>query len=213
MFRDRTEAGRILAQRLDHLRGGNLVVLGLPRGGVPVAFEVAHLLGAPLDVIMVRKLGVPFQPELAMGAIGEGDIRILNTRVLSLAGVDDRQLATTEARERRELERRVSVYRGSAQRLSLEGRTAVIVDDGIATGSTVRAAAEVAREQGAARIVIAAPVAPADTLAALESVADEVVVVDTPEPFVAIGSFYRDFTQTTDTEVTRLLERSRGRPA
>jgi putative phosphoribosyl transferase len=213
MFRDRTEAGRILAQRLDHLRGGDLVVLGLPRGGVPVAFEVAHGLGAPLDVIMVRKLGVPFQPELAMGAIGEGGIRILNTRVLSLAGVDDRQLATIEARERRELERRVSVYRGSAQRLSLEGRTAVIVDDGIATGSTVRAAAEVAREQGAARIVIAAPVAPADTLAALESVADEVVVVDIPEPFMAIGSFYRDFTQTTDTEVTRLLERSRGRPA
>ncbi len=210
MFRDRTEAGRTLAQRLEHLRGGDLVVLGLPRGGVPVAFEVARGLSAPLDVIMVRKLGVPFQPELAMGAIGEGGIRILNTRVLSLAGVNDHQLAAIEAKERRELERRVSLYRGAAQRISLEGRTAVIVDDGIATGSTIRAAAEVAREQGAAQIVIAAPVAPADTLAALESVADEVVVVDIPEPFLAIGSFYRDFTQTNDTEVTRLLESSRG---
>ncbi|MGA7280874.1 MAG: phosphoribosyltransferase [Acidimicrobiia bacterium] len=210
MFRDRTEAGRMLAQRLEHLRGGDLVVLGLPRGGVPVASEVARGLSAPLDVIMVRKLGVPFQPELAMGAIGEGGVRILNTRVLSLAGVNDHQLAAIEAKERRELERRVSLYRGAAQRISLEGRTAVIVDDGIATGSTIRAAAEVAREQGAAQIVIAAPVAPADTLAALESVADEVVVVDIPEPFLAIGSFYRDFTQTNDTEVTRLLESSRG---
>lgn len=200
----------MLAQRLEHLRGGDLVVLGLPRGGVPVASEVARGLSAPLDVIMVRKLGVPFQPELAMGAIGEGGIRILNTRVLSLAGVNDHQLAAIEAKERRELERRVSLYRGAAQRISLEGRTAVIVDDGIATGSTIRAAAEVAREQGAAQIVIAAPVAPADTLAALESVADEVVVVDIPEPFLAIGSFYRDFTQTNDTEVTRLLESSRG---
>lgn len=200
----------MLAQRLEHLRGGDLVVLGLPRGGVPVASEVARGLSAPLDVIMVRKLGVPFQPELAMGAIGEGGIRILNTRVLSLAGVNDHQLAAIEAKERRELERRVSLYRGAAQRISLEGCTAVIVDDGIATGSTIRAAAEVAREQGAAQIVIAAPVAPADTLAALESVADEVVVVDIPEPFLAIGSFYRDFTQTNDTEVTRLLESSRG---
>lgn len=200
----------MLAQRLEHLRGGDLVVLGLPRGGVPVASEVARGLSAPLDVIMVRKLGVPFQPELAMGAIGEGGIRILNTRVLSLAGVNDHQLAAIEAKERRELERRVSLYRGAAQRISLEGRTAVIVDDGIATGSTIRAAAEVAREQGAAQIVIAAPVAPADTLAALESVADEVVVVEIPEPFLAIGSFYRDFTQTNDTEVTRLLESSRG---
>lgn len=200
----------MLAQRLEHLRGGDLVVLGLPRGGVPVASEVARGLSAPLDVIMVRKLGVPFQPELAMGAIGEGGIRIINTRVLSLAGVNDHQLAAIEAKERRELERRVSLYRGAAQRISLEGRTAVIVDDGIATGSTIRAAAEVAREQGAAQIVIAAPVAPADTLAALESVADEVVVVDIPEPFLAIGSFYRDFTQTNDTEVTRLLESSRG---
>ncbi len=209
MFRDRSEAGMMLADRLQHLEGQDLVVLGLPRGGVPVAFEVAAALGAPLDVIIVRKLGVPFQPELAMGAIGEGGVKVLNRRVLSAASIDAHDLARIERKERAELERRVALYRGDSPRVALEGRIAVIVDDGIATGSTVRAAAEVAREQGALRVVVATPVAPSDTLEMLRSVADEVVAVDTPEPFHAIGSFYRDFTQTADSEVTELLARSR----
>jgi putative phosphoribosyl transferase len=209
MFINRKEAGRSLAGRLEHLRGEDLVVLGLPRGGVPVAYEVAVALEAPLDVIVVRKLGVPGDPELAMGAIGEGGVRIVNESVLSMAGVRGEQLRKVEERERKELERRARLFRGEQERVPLAGRVALIVDDGIATGSTVRAAAQVARAQGAARVVVAAPVAPTETRSRLEADADEVVLVETPEPFFAIGQFYVDFTQTADEEVTDILTRAR----
>lgn len=209
MFSDRVEAGRRLAQRLRHLRGrDDVVILGLPRGGVPVAYEVATALGVRLDVIVVRKLGVPYQPELAMGAIGEGGVRILDARTLAMAGVSDTELEAVERRERAELERRAEVFRRGRERIPLEGRVAVIVDDGIATGSTVRAAAEVARALGALRVVVAAPVAPWDVEERLGDDADEVVLEQTPHPFYAIGQFYLDFTQTTDDEVTELLERA-----
>lgn len=210
MFRSRVDAGQQLAKRLQHLKGEDTVVLGLPRGGVPVAFQIAKSLNAPLDVIVVRKLGVPYQPELAMGAIGEGGVRILNEDVMSVTGVTSEQLEEVEAGEREELERRAQLFRRGHPRVSLAGRVAVIVDDGIATGSTARAAAQVARAQGAARVVVTAPVAPTSVKDRLVREADEVIVVETPEPFFAIGQFYIDFTQTSDAEVTEWLDRARG---
>lgn len=208
VFTDRVDAGRRLASRLQHLLGEKVVVLGLPRGGVPVALEVAETLDAPLDVIVVRKLGVPFQPELAMGAIGEGGVRILNDEVIRPAGVSQTDLAAVEARERVELERRAQRFRGGRARLPLAGRTVVIVDDGVATGSTARAACQVARAQGAARVVVAVPVAPRGWTERLGGDADESVCLDTPEPFIAIGQFYADFDQTSDEEVVACLERA-----
>jgi putative phosphoribosyl transferase len=211
MFRDRIEAGRRLAECLLHLEGQDVVVLGLPRGGVPVAHEVARFLGAPLDVIVVRKLGVPFQPELAMGAIGEEGVRIIDSDLVAVAGVSDEELAEVETKERAELERRARLYRGGHPRESLEGRVAVIVDDGIATGSTARAAAQVARRMGADRVVVATPVAPREVEARLRRDADEVVVVETPYPFYAIGQFYLDFSQTADAEVIAALDRGESK--
>jgi len=208
-FEDRAEAGRRLAARLGHLRGDDVVVLGLPRGGVPVGFEVARALGAPLDVIVVRKLGVPFQPELGMGAIGEDGVRIINAEVVRAAGVSDEALAAVEQRERAELDRRVQRFRPSGVRVPLAGRTAVVVDDGIATGSTARAAALVARAQGAARVILAVPLAPADAVAGLRQDFD-VVCLETPTRLWAIGQWYQDFTQTPDQEVVGLLDRSRA---
>jgi putative phosphoribosyl transferase len=196
-FVDRVDAGRRLATRLGHLGGEPVVVLGLPRGGVPVAFEVARALGAPLDVIVVRKLGVPFQPELGMGAIGEDGVRVINDEVVGLAGVSDAELADVEARERAELERRAHRFRGDRARHRLEGRTAVIVDDGIATGSTARAACQVARAHGAARVVLAVPVAPPGWTSRMAGDADELIALETPEPFFAIGQFYDNFSQTS----------------
>ena len=211
-FADRVDAGRRLAAHLAALPSvagaSGLVVLGLPRGGVPVAFEVAAALGAPLDVILVRKLGVPSQPELAMGAIGEDGVRVVNEEVCRYADVDAADFARVEARERDELARRARRFRGGRERVPLEGRTALIVDDGIATGSTVRAACHVARAHGATRVVVATPVAPPDTAARLHDDADEVVVLASPERFFAIGQFYDDFTQTSDDEVVQLLERA-----
>jgi putative phosphoribosyl transferase len=204
-FRDRVDAGRRLAAALGHLRGPDVIVLGLPRGGVPVAFEVAEAIGAPLDVIVVRKLGVPFQPELAMGAIGEGGVRVLNDRVLRLAAVSGRDLARVEERERRELERRARLFRGDRPPRPLAGKTVIVVDDGIATGSTVRAACQVVRARGAGRVVVAAPVAAPDTLRSLAELADEVVCLDAPAAFDAVGQAYVDFAQTSDDTVTRLL--------
>ena len=200
-FIDRIQAGRRLAASLQHLRGEPVVVLGLPRGGVPVAVEVAKALGAPLDVIVVRKLGVPFQPELGMGAIGEDGVRIINDEVVGVAQVSEDELAAVEQRERAELDRRARRFRGDRPRLSLQGRTALVVDDGIATGSTARAACQVARAQGAARVVLAVPVAPPGWTARMGGDADEFVCLDTPEPFFAIGQFYEDFSQTSDDEV------------
>lgn len=208
MFRDRIDAGTQLAARLGHLRGPDTVVVGLPRGGVPVAAEVARELAAPLDVILVRKLGVPFQPELGMGAIGEDDVRVINDDIVSMAGVDDRDLAGIEARERTELERRAELYRRGRARVALGGRTVVVVDDGVATGSTAKAACQVARAEGAGRVVLAVPVAPTDWTRRLMGEADEFVAVDTPRDFSGVGQFYRDFTQTRDEEVTTLLDRA-----
>ena len=207
-FVDRADAGRRLAVLLEHLRGPDVVVLGLPRGGVPVAFEVARALGAPLDVIVVRKLGVPFQPELAMGAVGEEGARVVDEEVQHAAGVSAEEFAAVEARERAELERRVRRFRGDRPAVPVAGRTAIVVDDGIATGSTARAACQVARAHGAARVVLAVPVAPRESVAELRDAADEVVCVEMPRSFFAIGQFYEDFTQTGDNEVVALLEQA-----
>jgi putative phosphoribosyl transferase len=208
VFGDRNEAGRRLGERLEYLADADVVVLGLPRGGVPVAVAVADALGAPLDVIVVRKLGVPLQPELAMGAIGEDGVRVLNREVLALAQVEAAELDAVERRERGVLDRRAEVFRRGRSRISLEGRTAVVVDDGIATGSTARAACQVARAHGAARVVLAVPVAPRSSIAELARVADEVVCLETPEPFFAVGEWYADFSQTSDEEVVDLLDRA-----
>jgi putative phosphoribosyl transferase len=207
-FADRVDAGRRLAARLQHLAGEPLVVLGLPRGGMPVAAEVAGVLQAPLDVIVVRKLGVPFQSELGMGAIGEDGARIINDAILRRAGISDSEIAAVEARERAELERRARRFRGDRPRIDLDGRTAVIVDDGIATGSTARAACQVARAHGAARVVLAVPVAPRDWEARMGGDADECIALGTPDPFWAIGQFYADFSQTSDDEVVACLARA-----
>jgi putative phosphoribosyl transferase len=204
---DRTAAGRSLAAVLsDYYRDEDVVVLALPRGGVPVAREVAAALDATLDLILIRKLGVPMQPELAMGAIASGGVRVLNPDVVQSWRITGEDIAAVAAIEQRELERREAAYRGERPRPPVRGRTVILVDDGVATGATMRAAISALRQLGPAKIVVAVPVAPADTVQALEEVADEVICLVTPEPFFAIGSCYRDFTQVSDEEVRRLLE-------
>jgi putative phosphoribosyl transferase len=205
VFRDRRDAGRRLATLLAHVRGDAPIVLGLPRGGVPVAAEVAGALGAPLDVVLVRKLGTPGQPELAMGAIGEGGVRVVNDAVVRSAQVSDAELAAVEQRERVELERRAVRYREGRAPIPLDGRTVVVVDDGLATGSTARAALAVVRAHGARRIVLAVPVAPPETVAALSGLADEIVCLEQPSHMWAVGQWYEDFRATTDDEVVALL--------
>ncbi|GAA3399049.1 phosphoribosyltransferase family protein [Streptomyces roseoviridis] len=209
-FTDRTDAGRQLAERLFGLRDRDAAVLGLPRGGVPVAAEVADALGAPLDICLVRKLGVPSQPELAMGAIGEDGVRVLNDEVIARTGVSGRDLAETERRERAVLEERARRYRGARAPVDLTGRTVVVVDDGFATGATALAACEVVRARGAARIALAVPVAPRGWTARVAGFADETYCVREPVTFYAIGQFYQDFSQTPDEEVVARLERRRG---
>lgn len=209
VFADRADAGRRLAQHLLHFRGKNVIVLGLPRGGVRVAAEVARALGAPLDVIVVRKLGVPWQPEVAMGAIGEAGYEILDQSLIAHLGVDRLSLHAVEEREREVLEDRVHRLRAGRPPLDLTGRIAIIVDDGIATGATARVACQVARHLGAERVVLAVPVAPPSALRALPD-AGEVVCLTAPPSFAAVGAYYRDFTPTTDSEVTDLLEQSRA---
>ncbi len=206
VFADRDDAGRRLAARLGHLRGEPVVVLGLPRGGVPVAFQVARALGAPLDVIVVRKLGVPFQPELGMGAAGEDGVRVINPEIVDLAGVSENVLAAVQAREQAEVDTRAGWYRPVRPREPLDGRMAVVVDDGIATGSTARAACQIARALGAARVVLAVPVAPPGWQARIGADADELVCVSTPRGFRAIGQFYARFPQVSDDEVIACLE-------
>lgn len=213
MFADRRTAGRELASRLVHLRGADTVVVGLPRGGVPVAAVVAEELAAPLDVIVVRKLGVPYQPELGMGAIGEDGVRVLNRSVIEQAQVTRGQVARVEEQERAELERRASAFRAGRRRIGLHGRVVVVVDDGIATGSTAKAACQVARAEGAARVVLAVPVAPRDWIDRLGDAADEYIAVDTPVSFFGVGQFYDNFAQTSDDEVTRLLRAADDRSA
>lgn len=187
------------------LRGADVVVLGLPRGGVRVAAEVAGALGAPLDVIMVRKLGVPSQPELAMGAIGERGVRFLVPEMIRQAGVTAPELAAVDRRERAELQRRAQRFRGDRTRIPLAGRIAVVVDDGVATGCTARVACQVVRTQGAARVVLAVPVAPFDWVPRLRDAADELVALVTPKMFHAISECYTDFAQSTDAEVIACL--------
>ena len=200
---DRADAGRRLAGVLHGYRGA--LVLGLPRCGVPVAFEVAEALKAPLDVLVVGKLGVPSQPELAFGAIGEGGVRVLNDSVLRHVLVSDSEIAAVEAGQRAELRRRVETYRGERAPIPLTGRVVVIVDDGFATGSTARAACLVARAQGAATVVLAAPIGAPDTIAELRYYADEVVCLGAPTHFSAVGQGYDNFQQTADEEVCILL--------
>jgi putative phosphoribosyl transferase len=212
-FLDRAEAGRALAQELKgRFEGTEAVVLALPRGGVPVGYEVAKALDLPLDVIIVRKLGVPFQPELAMGAIGEGGVRILNDDVVAMAGVSAPELAAVERSERAKLEGRARAFRGRRPLVPLAGRTAVIVDDGIATGATARAACLVARARGAQRVVLAVPVASPSSIELLSEVADEVVCLETPRPFYSVGQYYSDFTATSDAEVVSLLAEGPDEP-
>lgn len=211
-FVDRVDAGRQLAAKLGHLRGEAVVVVGLPRGGVPVAAEVAKALDAPLDVIVVRKLGVPLQPELGMGAIGEEGARVLDDEIVRLARVSPLELAAVEQRERAELDRRCRLYRGRFPAVALAGRTVVIVDDGMATGSTARAACAVAHQRGAARVVLAMPVAPRDWEQRLAGEADDFVAVQTPWDLDAVGHAYRDFRQVSDDAVRLVLEDAYRRP-
>ncbi len=212
-FTDRVEAGRALAAELLHLRSSDVVVVGLPRGGVPVAAEVAAAIDAPLDVIIVRKLGLPWQPELAMGAIGEEGVRVLSDELIRSAGVDRRELARVEASERAELERRAARYREVAPRIPLDGASVVVVDDGVATGSTARAACLVARAGGATRVTLATPVAPPGWERDVGPVADVFVAVHTPSPFGAIGRFYRNFGATSHDEVVACLRAAASRRA
>jgi putative phosphoribosyl transferase len=211
LFADRRDAGRQLARRLGHLRSDTPVVL---RGGVPVAAEIAARLQAPLDVLIVRKLGCPWQPELGMGAIGEHGVRVLNHAVISRLKISAAELDAVSAREQAELARRVRAYRGTRAPIPVAGRVVIVVDDGLATGFTARAAIEVLRRQGAHRVVLAVPVAPPETVDELRDVADQVVCLQTPSMFLGIGAWYRDFRQTSDEEVQRLLtEVTAGTPA
>jgi putative phosphoribosyl transferase len=206
VFRNRHDAGVQLGERIRTLGLHDTVVLGLPRGGVPVAAEVARALAAPLDVILVRKLGSPSNPEYAMGAIGEDGVRVLHPQVLAAVRVTPEKLAAIEDAERIELERRAQRYLGGRPPLPLRGRTAVIVDDGIATGATAQAACEVAAGRGAAEIVLATPVAPADWMETLGEDADYFVALETPEAFFAVGQAYATFGQTSDDEVLAALD-------
>lgn len=210
MYRDRVDAAAHLLGRLDRFRGEDAVVLGLPRGGVPVAAAVAEGLGLPLDVIVVRKLGLPFQPEVAMGAIGEGGARLIDAELLGRTGVSIAQLSEVERRERATLDHRVQLLRRGEAPHSLEGLTAIIVDDGIATGSTAEVACQVARTLGARHVVLAVPIGPTDAAARAPS-ADEVVCATTPEWFHAVGQAYEDFSPTSDEEVVLLLDAARRR--
>lgn len=208
-YQDRTEAGRLLAERLARYKNRpDVVILALPRGGVPVGYEVAQALNAPLDVFVVRKLGVPGQEELAMGAIASGGVRVFNEDIVQMLRIPDEMIEAAVAKETQELERRERLYRGDSPALDARGRVAILIDDGLATGSTMRAAALALRRHLPSRIVVAAPVAAGSTCDELSNEVDEVICAETPEPFYAISLWYRDFTQTTDDQVRELLAQS-----
>lgn len=207
-FPDRRSAGGLLGKSLAELHPDHALVYALPRGGVPVGYEVARHLDCPLDVLVVRKIGVPYQPELAMGAIGEDGVVLRNDEVVALAGVDEAAFDAVVRAERRELARRVALYRGESGPLSPAGHTAILVDDGIATGSTALAGVAVLREMGAEQVWVAAPVAPPDTAEVLGRVAERVEILRRPQAFGAVGAWYRDFAQTRDEEVRDLLAES-----
>jgi putative phosphoribosyl transferase len=209
LFVNRFEAGRVLAAKLSEFSGRNdVVVLALPRGGVPVGYEVAQALHAPLDVFVVRKLGTPGQEELAMGALAPGGITVPNREVIQALGIPQQTIDAVVAREERELERREREYRDGRPAASIRGNIAILVDDGLATGSSMRVAAKALRKEAVAQIVVAVPVASPSTCAEFETEVDKVVCATTPEPFWAVGQWYRDFSQTTDEEVRELLARA-----
>lgn len=205
-FADRVDAGRQLAVALASFARQEPVVLGLARGGVPVAAKVARTLGAPLDVLLVRKLGVPYQRELAFGAISEGGAKVLSPQLISTLALSEGEMAAVEGRERAELARRVVLYRAGRDPISLLGRTVIIVDDGLATGATARVAVQVVRARGARTVVVAVPVGSREAREAIARVADVVICLLTPEEFRAVGQWYKDFEQTSDEEVTHLLD-------
>jgi len=207
LFRDRREAGRVLAGELPDY-GSEALVLALPRGGVPVAFEVAKALRAPLDVFLVRKLGVPGQEELAMGALASGGSRVMNAEVVRALHIPKRDVDAAVERETRELRRRERLYRGDRPFPEVAGRTVILVDDGLATGASMRAAVVALRQQNPAKLVVAVPVAPLETCEALRAEADEVICAETPEPFFGVGRWYASFPQTSDIEVQELLGRA-----
>lgn len=208
-FKDRTDAGRELAGRLKRYRGDpSAVVLALPRGGVPVGFEVAVALEVPLDVFLVRKLGVPGHEELALGAIASGGVRVLNHDVLYMTGIDEQGIDAIVEKEQQELERREQAYRAGKGAVEIEGRTVILVDDGLATGASMLAAARAVRKLRPRRLIIAVPVAAAETCEQFRREADEIVCAETPTPFQAVGLWYDDFSQTTDEEVRHLLARA-----
>jgi putative phosphoribosyl transferase len=210
MFRDRVEAGRRLAEMLHPYGDRRPVVLAIPRGGVVVAHEVAQALGAPMDIIVPRKIGAPGNPELAIGAVAEDGTRILDDRLIRHMDVPEGYLVDESRRQIEEIERRMRRYRGDEPSIPLEGRVVIIIDDGVATGATIRAAIHSVRRRRPASIVVATPVGPMETVGKLREDADDVVCLSTPEPFYAIGHFYRDFSQVSDEEVVRIL-RSRER--
>lgn len=207
MFYHRRDAGEQLAQELtQYADRDDVIVLGLPRGGVPVAFEVAEALSAPMDVFVVRKLGTPMNSELAMGAIASGDVRILNEDVVQRLNISDDAIERVADEERAELQRREELYRGARPRLELEGKTVLLIDDGLATGATMRAAVNALREHDPAKIVVAVPTAPPETCSEFEDIVDEIVCLETPRDFMGVGGAYRDFSQTSNQEVRDLLE-------
>jgi putative phosphoribosyl transferase len=206
-FEDRRAAGRAVAAKLTgYANRPDVVVLALPRGGVPVAFEVAEALNVPLDLFLVRKLGTPRHRELAMGAIASGGVRVMNEDVVRWYGVTPDEVEGVATEEQQELERREAVYRGGRDALPLEGRVVILIDDGLATGSSMRASVKAVRKRNPARVVVAVPIGARETCDELNALADEVVCVCSPEPFVAVGQWYRDFNQTTDEEVRELLK-------
>ena len=209
-FRDRADAGRQLAEKLHHLKERNPVVLALPRGGVPVGFEIAQALEAPLDLVLVRKIGVPWQPELALGAVADGDDPdvFIDRNLATELAVPEDYITEKTARQIKELERRRLVYRAGRAPLDIAGRAAIVVDDGIATGATMRVALQATRRRNPSWLVLATPVAPPDTIERLRPEVDEVVCVETPAGLGAIGFYYRDFHQVSDAEVTEILARA-----
>jgi putative phosphoribosyl transferase len=206
-FKNRSDAGKQLAARLAHYKGQPVVLLALPRGGVPVAAEVASVLGAPIDLVLVRKIGVPMQPELAMGAIVDGDppVVVRNEDVIRLARVDEGSFQAVCDRELAEIERRRRLYLGGRNRIGVEGRVVIVIDDGIATGATTRAALRAIRARKPQKLILAVPVGPTDTIEAMREEADEVLCLEIYADFSAIGYFYEDFRQTTDQEVIGIL--------
>jgi putative phosphoribosyl transferase len=214
MFRDRTEAGVKLAEKLGHYRDqGDAIVLALPRGGVVTGFEVARLLGIPLDVLIVRKVGFPGQEELAAGAVSETGSVVLNKDIIAMGGLSEEFLQREIGRQKQEIDRRVALYRAGRRLAGLAGRTVILIDDGVATGATVKAAIAALKQEKLARLVLALPVAPPETVNVLRAMVDEFICLETPQYFMAVGAHYRDFKQVTDQEVVDLLRKSSAKAA